>query len=316
MSKLIVGIITYEDFTAKYLPYFLQCLKEQTFQNFELVIFDNSEKDFEKNAVVLQKYYPNIKPQGAEKNLGFARAYNFLIREAFDRKSEYFLITNPDVIFEPDALAKMVKALDDDATLGSVCPKLKHWDFDNNVKTNIIDSCGIKLLPGLRFYDIGAGDEDKGQYDNIEILGPSGAGGMYRLSALDKIKNNNMYFDEMMFMYKEDCDLAYRLHLAGFKSKCIAAAVGYHHRTIAGAGESNAKIAFNRRAKSRQVKKWSYLNQQIIFSKFWHLQSFNNKLAIIWYQIKMFVFILFFEPYLLGQLVELSKLKKKIKGVY
>ena len=151
------------------------------------------------------------------------------------------------------------------------------------------------------------------KFNNISILGPSGAAAMYRLSALEKVKFNGQYFDEMMFMYKEDCDLAYRLFLAGFKSKCVSDAIIYHDRTVAGKGDGNLQVAINRKYKSQQVKKWSFVNQQIIFLKYWHLQNFYGKLTIIWNEFKMIVFIILFEQYLLRQYWGLWKMKDKIK---
>lgn len=310
--KLAIGIILYEDFTAKYLPYFLESLQQQTFKDFELLVFDNSEKESEKNLITLQSYYPDIKPQGVKKNLGFARAYNFLIDEAIDKKCEYFLAINPDVILEPEAIIRMIARLDNHENLGSVSAKLRYWDFKNNQKTNIIDSCGIKMLSGLRFVEVGQNQEDKGQFDNEEIIGPSGAIAMFRLSALEKIKKDSQYYDELMFMYKEDCDLAYRLNLAGFKSKCVADAVGYHNRTAAGKGDDNITVALNRKNKSWQVKKWSFLHQQIIYYKYWQHQSWQDKLAIIWFELKMLIFILLFEQYLLGQIKEFWRIRKNI----
>lgn len=312
--KLAIGIVTYEENSAKYLPYFLQSLKAQTWQDFELLVFDNSEKESEKNKAEIQKIYPNIISQGVKKNLGFARAYNFLIREAIDKKCEYFLVINSDVILEPDVLEKMIKALDGDKELGSACPKLKRWDFARNLKTNVIDSCGIELLGGLRFVDSNQGKINSANIP-IKIIGPSGAAAMYRLTALQKVIYNNQFFDEMMFMYKEDCDLAYRLYLAGFKTECVADAIGYHDRSVAGQGEGDLATAVNRKNKSRQAKEWAFLNQQIIFYKYWRLQSLKNKLMIIWFEIKMFVFIILFEQYLLKQLKHFRKIKKTISGL-
>jgi GT2 family glycosyltransferase len=149
-----------------------------------------------------------------------------------------------------------------------------------------------------------------------EIIGPSGACAIYRLSALEKIMQNGQYFDELMFMYKEDCDLAYRLILVGFKSKCVCEATAFHDRTIGGSGQSNLAAALNRKNKSRQAKKWAFLNQQIIFIKYWRLQSLRNKIAIIWFEIKMLIFALFFETYLLKEYFNLFRIKNKIKIYY
>lgn len=319
---LSIGFITYGKSTAKYLPYFLSSLKGQTFEDFNILVFDNTEEAENENALYIRNNYPEIEIARGNGNFGFAAAFNRLINKAKGGGAEYFLALNPDMVLEPDAVEKMVKALDEDKSLGSVCPKILKWDFENNKKTSIIDSCGIKVKSGLRFFDLGQNKFDKGQFNNAEILGPSGAAATYRISALEKVKYNpphpplakggDQYFDELMFMYKEDCDLAYRLFLAGYRSKCVADAVIYHNRTTYGKGEGDLQIAFNRRNKNKQVKKWAFLHQQIIFIKYWKLQSFWNKLAIIWYEIKMIIFIVLFEQYLLKELLRLFKLKNEI----
>jgi len=311
--KLIIGFITYGKSTAKYLPYFLSSLEKQTRQDFKILAIDNSEERGNENIEYIKKNYPAVDIEWAGENIGFAKAYNKMIKKAAGQGAQYFFVINPDIILEPNAIDSLIKTMDSDGKLGSVCPKIWQWDFTRNKKTNIIDSCGIVLKPGLRFIDIGQGRIDKGQFDEVEIMGPTGAAAMYRLSAIEKVRQNSQYFDELMFMYKEDCDLTYRLFLANFKSKCVPEAVVYHDRTIEAKGESNWQVALNRRKKSKQVKKWSFLNQQIIFIKYWHLQNWLNKLAIIWYQLKMIIFILLFEQYLLLQTKDLFTLKKKIK---
>jgi len=311
--KLIIGFITYGDLTAKYLPYFLESLKGQSFKDFKIIAVDNTESFDNPNKKYIAGKYPEFSLKWMGGNLGFAKANNIIINSARELNAEYVLLLNPDMILEADAVEKLVDALDNNEELGSVCPKILQWDYKNNKKTKIIDSCGIKEARALRFIDIGQGEEDKGQFDNARVLGPSGAASIYRINALEKIKETGKYFDELMFMYKEDCDLACRLKLAGYKSKLVPSAVIYHDRTAAIKGESDIAVVVNRRRKSRQVKKWSFLNQQIIFSKYWNLQNLAGKFSIMFYQKKMMLFILLFEQYLLGQFIELFKIRKKIK---
>ncbi len=320
--KLVVGFITYGESTAKYLPYFLPSLKTalKRFDRFTsgrtacaVLCFDNSEDGEKENMEYIKKNYPEIKIIREGHNLGFAKAYNKMIKRAGELGAEYFLAINPDTVLAPDAVEKMVKAMDNDKSFGSASPKVFKWDFAKNEKTDIIDTLGVKLSPGLRFVDAERGKTDKEARRNEKIIGPSGAAGLYRLSALEKIKQDGQYFDELMFMYKEDCDLAYRLFLAGFKSMRVDEAVIYHDRSVGAKGEGDLSIAFNRKNKSRQAKKWSFLGQQIIFVKYWSLQSFKDKLAIVWRQMKILVFILFFEPYLLRELVNFAKIQNKIK---
>jgi GT2 family glycosyltransferase len=301
------------------LPYFLSDLAKQSFADYKLLVMDNSDPDNKENVELVKKYYPRARIDKPGKNLGFAKAYNRLIAKASREGGELFLVINPDMILDGYALENMVNALNC-SDVSSVSPKILRWDFENLKKTDIIDSCGIELLPGLRFVDIGQGKRGGEEFEKErKILGPGGAAGMYKIKSLEKvayIKENGdkEYFDELMFMYKEDCDLAYRLYSAGCSSLYIPQAVVYHDRTASGRGRKNLEVARNRKNKSRQVKKWSFLNQQIIFMKHWRKQDVKNKFYIIWLELKMLIFILIFEPYLFGQLKELFFMRKNIKN--
>jgi GT2 family glycosyltransferase len=316
MHKLTVGFIAYGELTAKYLPYFLPSLKvslENANINYEIDIIDNSSNRENDNSSYLKKYYPEINFDWQNgKNIGFAQAHNKLMRKASAIGADYYLVLNPDISVELAAIKFLIKAMDDNK-LGSVSPKILKWDFARNEKTSLIDSCGIIMKPGLRFVDIGQGEIDNGQFENPEILGPSGAAALYRISALEKVKEGESYFDEAMFMYKEDCDLAFRLSLAGYKSKCVASAKIYHDRTVNSSGSSLLNIIRDRGPKSKQQKKWSFLNQQLIYWKFWPVISAKDKFALVWRQILTLAYIILFEQFLFGQLVSLARLRKKIK---
>jgi len=313
IKKLSIGFITYGEKSAAYLPYFLDSLFCQTYSDFNVLAVDCSNDGGRQNIEILEKY-PEIKIISHGANFGFGKSFNLMINESIKNGAEYFLALNPDMLLEPDFVKKILNAIESNNTLGSVSPKIYKWNFiskNENAKTNIIDSCGIVLKSGLRFFDLGQGQVDGGQFDKAKILGPSGAAAMYRIKALEKIRSNNQYFDERMFMYKEDCDLAYRLFLAGWESKLAVDAKIYHDRTAVGAGESGIKIALNRKKKSRQVKRWSLVNQLIIYKKFWHLQSSVSRFAIARQIFLMFIFSFVFEQYLLIEFFKILHLKVK-----
>jgi N-acetylglucosaminyl-diphospho-decaprenol L-rhamnosyltransferase len=344
-KKIIIGFIIYGQNTFKYLPYFLSSLKNQTTPTpslkkegkIKIIAFNNGAVGDE-NVKYLQTNYPEIEIMGGGENLGFAAAYNQMIAKAFALDADYFLMTNPDIIFEPDVLEKLAQKLEAEKELGSVCPKILRWDFSaeaarakakrptasggslnpahfesnsmasdelslkkvrDEEKTDTIDSCGISLKSGLRFFDVGQGRKDEQNFLHIKIIGPSGACGLFRMAALEQIKENGKYLDERMFMYKEDCDLDYRLYLKGQTSVCASEAVVYHDRTAAGTGESDLAVIKARKNKSRDVRRMSLLNQQLIFKKYWHLQNVFSKINIIFYLAKSFFYSLFFEQFLL-----------------
>ncbi|MFA5155429.1 MAG: glycosyltransferase family 2 protein [Patescibacteria group bacterium] len=333
--KLAVGFITYNESSAGYLADFLPSLETAlgflSPDDYRIYVFDNSTPDDRSNRNILENYNAGVAGVGPDAgavaprrplrimtqggNLGFSRAYNLLIEAALADRAQYFLIVNPDTLWEADALEKLVAALDNDATLASVSPKIRCWDFVSRQKTTVIDSLGLLLEPGLRFLDLGQGAIDRGQFDQAQILGPSGAAGLFRLSALVRVaigdSRHPQYFDERFFMYKEDCDLAYRLFLFGFASALVPAAVVYHDRTAAASGRGLWHLWRDRGKKSRAVRAWSFHNQHLIFVKYWTQQNTANKIMILFRVLSMFIFSLILERFLLK---EYRCLGRELKG--
>jgi len=332
-SKLFIGFITYGGSTAKYLPYFLDSLKKQTFLDFKIIAFDNSELEKNENKNFMAKNYPEIELQRAESNIGFARGFNILINTSIKAGAEYFLALNPDTILEPDFVENILKTISQDEKIGAIAPKILKWDFNGNKKiplrpeygttegqAKIIDSTGIFITKEHRFSDLNQGEKDDGiKFQNKkEVFGFTGAAVLFRLKALQDVgyKNNSSqeFFDELMFMYKEDADLSYRLRLAGWKIIYEPEAVIYHDRAASPLGDSNRQIVKNRKNKSAQIKKWSYLNHWILILKYFHIPfSRRVKLAICWYQLKSFGYAVIFEPFLIKQLFLLWEIRKDIR---
>lgn len=297
LPTIWTGFITYGALTAPYLEAFLASLAEQTIP-LKIIVWDNTPEVDNANTAIL-KNHPEVEVLRSGENIGFSRAYNAMIRNAAAAGAEYFLVINPDTVLEPSAVRLLAEALAADASLGSVAPKLRRWDFAAGQRTTILDSCGLRLAPGLSFSDGGQGEEDRGQCDAAAIIGPSGAAGLFRLAALEAVAEQGQYFDEHFFMYKEDCDLAYRLYRKHWSSRLIATAVVYHDRSDSGGG-LRSRLA-NRFSRTRNNRRWAFINQHFLFIKFWSCQSFWGKWAIIC-QIKLrFIAALLLEPYLLKE---------------
>lgn len=311
--KIAVGFLTYNEASVRYLGDFLPSLEAAlsfwTPAERLVLAFDNSTGDLA-NRRFLENFNMEAatRPGGlaieilsVDANLGFSRAYNILIRQALAAGAEYFLVINPDTILEKRALLEMVSSLEADLGLASVSPKIRRWDFATNTRTSCLDSCGLALAPGLRFSDIGQGCRDDKCFDRHPILGPSGAAALFRLSWLEKVKEGGQYFDERFFMYKEDCDLAYRLFLAGGRSRLVPAAIIYHDRTATSVGRGLFNMLAARSRKSRQVRSWSFRNQQLLFWKHWTSQGLYSRFLIIIQVLSMFIFSLIFERFLLKE---------------
>lgn len=299
--KLVIGTLLYRDNSLSYLPFFLNSLKTATdvldFE-FKILLGDNSGPDLgNQEFIKKQKIIEDSKINyyNFKSNLGFAKAYNKLIEEAFEMKAEYFLAINPDVLASKQSIFNLIKAIESENNLASLAPKILVWDFNNKKLSTKIDSCGLILKPGLIFKDLGQGEYDRNQYDKHNILGPSGAVALYRMSALEMIKERGQYFDEKFFMYKEDCDLAYRLYLKNLYSKIIPNSIFYHDRSVSG-GTIMKRIK-NRFKRSRRERTWSFQGQIYIYKKHFQSQSKLNKGLLILNMLKIYTFSLFFERF-------------------
>ncbi|MBN2854093.1 glycosyltransferase family 2 protein [Patescibacteria group bacterium] len=320
--KLAVGFITYNESSSPYLPYFLTSLKEALdfagINNYIVFSFENSDLNFLDNKNLIKDFLSlnvdfNLQQLGGDGlNLGFARAYNAMIKEANAWGAEYFLVINPDTLLSRESLWLLIEVLLRDKTLSATVPRIMSWNFEKLSRHNLIDSFGIGLKRGLKFFDIAQGEEykeeKKEEYLSLakkNVLAPSGAAGLYRLSALEKVAETRSgrkeYFDERFFMYKEDCDLAYRFNHLGLKTSFIFEAVIYHDRTTKSLGSNFLNFFKTRKNKSSLAKSWSFRNQHFIFIKHFSKERFLSKIIIIIKILLFFIFSLIFEQFLLKE---------------
>ena len=310
--KLAIGFLLYGDSTARYLEYFLPSLLaaiDNCGLDTIIMAWDNGPRGFVANRQFLDAY-PEIVLMGNGVNDGFAKANNALISAASEAGATYFLALNPDTLLAPDALQELLRALESNISLASVSPKLLRWDFAHKQPTQVIDTCGIVLNAGLQFRDLGQAELDQGQYDQVEILGPSGCAALYRLSALARVRDEHGYFDERFFMYKEDCDLAYRLRVSALASALVPTAIIYHDRSASNNNFSLWGRLLNMRYKSKQVQAWSFYGDWLIFFKHWPTLKLPDRLAAIFYRLLALAYALVFNRQLL---VEITKAKQVSK---
>ncbi len=322
--KVTVGLLTCN--SEGYIEPCLKSLLAQDYENLEIVMLDNHSVD-ETRSIVKSQFEGDVKLIESEENLGFGRGHNRIVNET---EGDFYACVNIDMVFEPNFISTLVKAISEKPIYGSSGGKIKRWDFKGYQenqgaikemgKTNFIDSVGIRMLRNHRFEDMGQGEVDHGQYDEgKDLFGISGAAVLYRRKALEDVsfvneKGVKEYFDEAMFMYKEDIDLSYRLQWAGWKCRYTPQAIAYHDRTVKSLGQSTWEIVKNRHKKPSRINQMSYLNHQILLQKNYADDfSIGVRSATGWYNFKIFMYLLLFEQETLGQWWKLMKLRKKIK---
>jgi len=345
--KVCIQIVTWN--SQQFLKDCLDSIFNQTYKNFSILVIDNGSKD-ETIKFIKENYFPKHgsmeiykefrqnKPDlfiiQNKKNVGFSKAHNQGLAIS---QADFVLVMNPDVILEPDFLEKLIEAAEKDdkiSSLGGKILKLKWGDAEigEKLKTNILDSTGLKILRSGQVIDRGEGETDNGQHDNQEeVFGISGACVLYRRAALEDIKipvirnsyignkfvirsrairqpaESDEYFDEDFFAYKEDIDLAWRLQLFGWQSVYVPTAKAYHFRSGA-----PASLRFSQ---SRWVNFLSFRNHLWLFVKNMHWQIFwRNFWFILWHQSLKKLYLLFTQPGILlkGKLSFLQKFSKML----
>lgn len=169
--------------------------------------------------------YPQIEIITSKQNLGYAGGCNLGIRSTTE---DYIVLLNNDTEVSPDWLSNLVSELDRDDTIAAAQPKIL-WLKDRTLfdysggAGGMMDIYGFPYCLG-RLFD--TKEKDQGQYDGAtkDIFWASGSASIYRRRVLNKVG----LLDEDFFMHMEEIDLAWRMHLSGFRIISIPQSVIYH----------------------------------------------------------------------------------------
>ncbi|MEM3448900.1 MAG: glycosyltransferase family 2 protein [Nitrososphaerota archaeon] len=223
MPYISILIISYN--TSDPLIQCLGHLRQQTFNNFELILIDNGSQ----NPLPLDFHesWPNlrIRVEYFKTNKGFAFANNYGIHLA---KGDWIATLNPDAFPEPDWLEQLVKAtsLYPDAFFAS-------RQLQAN-SPHLLDGEGdvyhVSGLAWRRNYGLPATPKISPE----PVFSACAAAALYPRQALLEVGG----FDESFFAYHEDLDLGFRLRLKGLQCYYIPQAT-VHHIGSASTGKSS-----------------------------------------------------------------------------
>lgn len=203
----------------------LDSLYAQTVRDFSLLIVDNGSMDETVNLV--KASFPGITVIENKSNVGACKARNQGIGAS---DSEWVLTLDCDVVLECDFMGKISERLVEAASnTGAFQPKILRADKQR------IYSCGIYFSWLKRFFDIGKGRLDRGQYSaSRQVFGACAAAAIYRRAMLEDIRDEYGYFDERFFFLVEDVDLALRAQGKGWKALYVPEARCYHQGASSG----------------------------------------------------------------------------------
>jgi len=190
----------------------------------EVILVDDASTD--DSAPFVQANYPDVTIVRQARNSGLAAGCNAGARVAI---GELLVMLNNDTEAEPGWLAALVEMAAKYPEAGTIASKMLLFDRRDTLH-NAGDVMGIDGIPRNR----GVWEVDLGQYDaDLTIFGGCGGGVAYRREAWEQTGG----FDERLFMYLEDVDLAWRLRLLGWEAVFAPAARLYHHLSATGGGK-------------------------------------------------------------------------------
>lgn len=236
-----MSIVTHN--SHKHLKSLFESIKKQAYPIalINLIFVDSCSTD---NITVDELYFLKQKNESLfhsitilplKKNIGFGRSHN----HAFQfRKGKFFLVTNPDLVFEENAIDNIVRfALADDLS------KVASWEFRQ------------KPYEHPKYYDP----------ITLKTFWSSGACLLINPQAFSQAGG----YDKHIFMYGEDVELSYRFIDTGWDVKYCPFAVVWHY-TYQGVEKFKA-IQFTRSLCANGLLKLRYGNNKEILASIFQL---------------------------------------------
>jgi N-acetylglucosaminyl-diphospho-decaprenol L-rhamnosyltransferase len=205
----------------------LRALGEQT-AACEVVIVDNGSSD--DSVAMAQRELPGVRVVALDENLGFGRAINRAVAET---PGDPLILLNNDAVPEPRFVEALLAGLGEgvDSVAGVLLQERA---------PELIDSAGVVADATLMGFDYLHGEPAAAAEAAPPPLGPTGGAALYRREAFEAVGG----FDERIFLYYEDLDLALRLAAAGGRCALAPEARALHAYSASLGAASARKYAW------------------------------------------------------------------------
>ena len=313
MRKLAINIVRFNQ-KFELLERSIQAALDQDLADLEVVLTENGPADSLK-APLIARFGRDPRFRYAEnpKNLGFAGGHNGFIRTA---DAEFVLPLNPDTQLTDSYVRTVLSVFSDPVVAAAEGKMLKPESLADG--RYILDGTGMTLSRSRRAGERGQLQIDEGQFDSsTDVFGVSATAAIYRVSALEQVKHNSAeYFDEDLFTYWEDLDLAWRLRLAGFACRYVPEAIVYHSRSANQSKDGFSRVGAliaNTRSLSIRVVQWDWRNHLLAIIK----NDFGSSLIrdlprILTREAAFFLYLCVIRPQVLFAVPEFVRLLPKI----
>jgi N-acetylglucosaminyl-diphospho-decaprenol L-rhamnosyltransferase len=207
-----------------------------------VLVVDNDSGDPALGALPGRYRGLDVIPAGA--NVGFSRAVNLAAARA---EGDALVVVNDDCVCEPGFVGALLDALASGPGIAMATGVL----LDARLP-EVIDSAGVTADRTLMALDHLSGEPREAAASAAPPLGPTGGAAAYDRRAFEALGG----FDERLFAYQEDLDLALRMRLAGHRCALASGAVAVHeHSGTLGSGSArkNRLMGFGR---GYLLRKW------------------------------------------------------------
>ena len=204
----------------------VQALRKQTRSIDLLIVVDNGSKPEQR--AILDGLDNGVRRIQLQANRGFAGGMNAGIRAALESGVSYVWLMNNDAFPEPDCLAALVSAMETDATLGAVTPRIVRSDGSEEHAGGRYDftTDSNTIFAALEF---SKPDTDTGYWVN-------GPAPLVRAKALAAAG----LFDERIFAYWEEIELCFRVAKCGFWFRAVPEVFVTHLGSVSTGGVVSA----------------------------------------------------------------------------
>ncbi len=208
------------------LPRALRSLQGQS-RPVGVVVVDNGSVD--DSVSLVREEFPEVSLLELGQNLGFGRAINRAVRE---RPADPLILLNNDAECEPRFVEAMLEAADGGAEMVAAV-------LLQEAAPELIDSAGVVADRTLMGFDYLHGEPLEAARQAPAPLGPTGGAALYCRAAFDAVGG----FDERIFLYYEDLDLALRMSGAGARCHLAPEARALHAYSASLGARTREKFA-------------------------------------------------------------------------
>jgi glycosyltransferase involved in cell wall biosynthesis len=172
MSKITIGLTVYNE--AAYVRETIKSIRQQSFQDFEIVVGDNASTDGSSELIAeLAEQDQRIVHIKRPRNIGALQNWNDIVMRA---RGEYFVLASGHDLWSRNYLEKLVERLDQDTEAALAFCRTQWLDEEGNelrIPTSVLDTSGMSSL---------------GKYVSLMFANQNYLYGMTRISAMRKTR--------------------------------------------------------------------------------------------------------------------------------